>query len=113
MRLAGSTSLYWWEHELGNSGANCEECGGPTAGQTLGSFRPNVFGLFDTAGNAAAWVEDCWNEFYHGAPQDGSVWLTGQCRLRVVHSRIRQARYARRRAFDTMRRCAIVPMDFV
>jgi len=24
-------------------------------------FRPNAFGLYGTAGNAAEWVEDCWN----------------------------------------------------
>jgi formylglycine-generating enzyme required for sulfatase activity len=83
---AGSASLYWWGREVGNGRANCEECGGPAAGRTLvtGSFRPNAFGLYDTAGNAAEWVEDCWNESYRGAPQDGSAWLTGQCRLRVL-----------------------------
>ncbi len=29
-----------------------------------GSLQPNGFGLYDTSGNAAEWVEDCWNEFY-------------------------------------------------
>ncbi len=36
------------------------------------------------AGNAAEWVEDCWNDSYRGAPKDGSAWTTGQCRLRVL-----------------------------
>jgi formylglycine-generating enzyme required for sulfatase activity len=83
---AGTTSLYWWGREAGVGRANCEDCGGPSTGQTLpaGSFRPNAFGLYDTAGNAAEWVEDCWNDSYRGAPQDGSAWLTGQCRLRVL-----------------------------
>ena len=34
----------------------------------VGSFRPNGFGLYDTAGNAAEWVEDCWNPSFAGAP---------------------------------------------
>jgi formylglycine-generating enzyme required for sulfatase activity len=49
-----------------------------------GSFAANPFGLFDTAGNAAEWVEDCWNESYRGAPMDGSAWTAGQCRQRVL-----------------------------
>ena len=50
----------------------------------VGSFRPNGFGLFNTAGNAAEWVEDCWNENYRNAPSNGSAWLSGQCRQRVL-----------------------------
>ena len=49
-----------------------------------GSFRPNGFGLYDTAGNAAEWVEDCWNDNYRGAPKDAVAWTTGDCRLRVL-----------------------------
>jgi formylglycine-generating enzyme required for sulfatase activity len=50
----------------------------------VGSFKPNPFGVFDTSGNVAEWVEDCWNDNYRGAPADGSPWITGQCRLRVL-----------------------------
>ena len=35
------------------------------AGSAPGSLRPNGFGLYGTSGNAAEWVEDCWNDFYH------------------------------------------------
>jgi formylglycine-generating enzyme required for sulfatase activity len=49
-----------------------------------GSFRPNAFGLFDTSGNAAEWVQDCWHASYRGAPQDGSALNTGDCTLRVL-----------------------------
>jgi len=52
--------------------------------QPVGSYPPNPFGLYDTSGNAAEWVEDCWNDNYRGAPKDGSAWTTGQCRLRVL-----------------------------
>ena len=50
----------------------------------VGSYEPNPFGLYDTAGNAAEWVEDCWNDTYRGAPGDCSVWLSGECLLRVL-----------------------------
>ena len=49
-----------------------------------GSFRPNGFGLYDTSGNAAEWVEDCWNDSYRNAPKDASPWTSGDCRLRVL-----------------------------
>ena len=48
------------------------------------SFRPNGFGLYDTAGNAAEWVEDCWNETLAGLPRDGSARTLGDCSRRVV-----------------------------
>ena len=51
---------------------------------TVASFSANAFGLFDTAGNAAEWVEDCWNESYRGAPTDGSAWTKGHCAERVL-----------------------------
>jgi formylglycine-generating enzyme required for sulfatase activity len=78
----GAASAYWWGREAGTGHANCQDCGPPaTPRQTLpvGSFRPNAFGLSDTAGNAAEWVQDCWNGSYAGAPHDGSVWKTGDC----------------------------------
>jgi formylglycine-generating enzyme required for sulfatase activity len=66
--------------------AQCAECGGSESGKTVpsGSFRANAFGLYDTAGNAAEWVEDCWNPTYRGAPKDGSAWTNGDCSLRVL-----------------------------
>jgi formylglycine-generating enzyme required for sulfatase activity len=84
---AGTTSRYWWGRDAGNGLANCDGCGAPGGGlmtTPAGSFRPNAFGLYDTAGNVAEWVEDCWNDSYRGAPKDGSAWTTGQCRLRVL-----------------------------
>jgi formylglycine-generating enzyme required for sulfatase activity len=84
---AGTTSPFWWGREVGDHRANCSDCGAaPPLHKTLPveSFRPNAFGLFDTAGNAGEWVEDCWNESYAGAPRDGSSWTSGQCSLRVI-----------------------------
>jgi formylglycine-generating enzyme required for sulfatase activity len=82
----GTMTAFWWGREVSSGHANCEDCGGTPPRQTLpvGSFRPNGFGVFDTAGNAAEWVEDCWNDTYRNAPRDGSAWTTGQCRQRVL-----------------------------
>ncbi|WP_157182136.1 SUMF1/EgtB/PvdO family nonheme iron enzyme [Methylobacterium sp. WSM2598] len=83
---AGATSPFWWGPAVGSGRANCEDCSQAPSHRTVavGSYRPNAFGLFDTAGNAAEWVEDCWNMSYRGAPTDGAAWRTGQCDLRVL-----------------------------
>jgi formylglycine-generating enzyme required for sulfatase activity len=49
----------------------------------VATFAANAFGLHDMHGNVWEWVEDCWNESYHGAPTDGSAWATGDCDRRV------------------------------
>jgi formylglycine-generating enzyme required for sulfatase activity len=49
----------------------------------VGSFRANVFELFDMHGNVWDWVEDCWNDEYNGAPTDGSPWTSSNCDFRV------------------------------
>ena len=81
---AGTTTAYWWGRDVGSREANCRECNTGSGQQTspVGSYKPNAFGLYDTAGNVAEWVEDCWHDNYRGAPEDGSAWTTGQCRLR-------------------------------
>lgn len=83
---AGTTSMYWWGKDVGRANANCENCDTTPVRKTMptGSFRPNGFGLYDTAGNAYEWVEDCWNDSYVKAPKDGSAWLSGQCGQRVL-----------------------------
>ena len=77
-REEGRRLPYWWGKDVGTGHAQCAECGGSETGRTapVGSFRPNAFGLYDTAGNAAEWVEDCWNPSYNGAPNDGSAWTS-------------------------------------
>jgi formylglycine-generating enzyme required for sulfatase activity len=82
----GSTTPYWWGKDVGTGHAQCAECGGSENGKTVpsGSFRANAFGLYDTAGNGAEWVEDCWSPTYRGAPKDGSAWTNGDCSLRVL-----------------------------
>jgi formylglycine-generating enzyme required for sulfatase activity len=83
---AGTTNSYWWGRDAGQGQANCKDCNSGNALEPMpvGSFKPNPFGVFDTAGNVAEWVEDCWNDSYRGAPQDGSAWTAGQCNWRVL-----------------------------
>jgi formylglycine-generating enzyme required for sulfatase activity len=82
----GSMTPFWWGKDVGTGRAQCADCGAPETGRTapVGSFRPNAFGLYDTAGNAAEWVEDCWNASFRGAPNDGSAWMGGDCSLHVL-----------------------------
>lgn len=55
----------------------------------VGSFAANAFGLYDMAGNAWEWVQDCMHKHYNGAPADGSAWLDaneGDCKSRIRRS---------------------------
>ena len=85
---AGTTTRYWWGDDIGRNRANCEGCGSRwDARQTapVGSFSPNAFGLHDVHGNVWEWVEDCYdNNFYVGAPSDGSAWVWGGCDRRGI-----------------------------
>jgi len=83
---AGTTTPFWWGSDAKSGHANCRDCGNETGRQTLpiGSFPANRFGLFDTSGNAAEWVEDCWADSYRGASSDATAREAGDCKQRVV-----------------------------
>ena len=83
---AGTTTTYPWGRAVEKDRANCVGCTSDTVKKAIdtGSFPPNAFGVYDMAGNAAEWVEDCWSDNYKGAPTDGSAWTKPQCRERVL-----------------------------
>lgn len=94
---AGSRDAFWWgdtaSHDYANYGKeSC--CGGLAKGADrweksapVGQFPPNEFGLYDTHGNVAEWVEDCGHKSYEASPVDGSSWLNeggGNCQYRIL-----------------------------
>jgi formylglycine-generating enzyme required for sulfatase activity len=98
---AGTETAYWWGNDFTKGMANCAECGSKwdfEQAAPTGSFKPNPFGLYDTAGNVWEWVEDCWHENYIGAPGDGTARGKedgGNCAKRVI----RGGSYTRERDF--------------
>jgi len=84
---AGTDTRYWWGNDIGRGKAHCTGCRSgldPRRPAPVGSFDPNPFGLYDTAGNVAEWVRDCYHDSYEGAPADGGVWEGGDCSVRIV-----------------------------
>ena len=79
---AGTTSAYHTGPTLTHYDANFEKEVGKTV--EVGSYSPNAWKLHDMHGNVWEWVEDCWNDTYEGAPNDGVAWTNGDCSLRVL-----------------------------
>jgi formylglycine-generating enzyme required for sulfatase activity len=69
------------DRKAGNSSA-CDD--GYDHTSPAGHYKPNAFGLYDMAGNAWQWTEDCYHDSYNGAPADGSAWTAGGCGSHVV-----------------------------
>ncbi len=83
----GKRTTYWWGSDKGKGNAHCYDCESELTTSKpakVGSYKPNAFGLFDTAGNLYEWVYDCYHRNYDGAPDDGSIWEGGDCSVRVV-----------------------------
>jgi len=84
---AGTTSPYWWGTKAGVNNAHCFDCKSDYSTSKpakVGTYKPNPFGLYDTAGNVFEWVHDCYHRNYKDAPDDGSVWEGGDCEVRVA-----------------------------
>lgn len=90
---AGTTTPFWWGKAIAPENANYDrniadrsKSRTNTRNQPMevGTYPPNLFGLFDTAGNVWEWVEDCWHENYIGAPINGSAWTESKCGLHVL-----------------------------
>ena len=84
----GKKSPHWWgyntEPDMAHCQLGCSTPYDPKKPTAVGSFKPNPFGVYDTAGNVAEWVEDCWHEDYTKAPTNGKVWVGGDCVFRAV-----------------------------
>ncbi|WPL16373.1 Serine/threonine-protein kinase pkn1 [Thiorhodovibrio winogradskyi] len=83
----GTTSSYWWGIGSPSSRALCINCGtrwDRISTAPVGSFPPNPFGLYDTAGNVYEWTADCYHHSYQGAPDDGRARDEPDCKVRVA-----------------------------
>ena len=87
MASTGKKSTFWWGYNEEPNRAHCFGCGtnlDPRKPTKIGSFEPNAFGVYDTSGNVAEWVHDCWHDNYNEAPKYGEIWEGGDCSYRVV-----------------------------
>ena len=82
---AGSDTIR--EEWYSRNKANCAGCGSSwdnSKTAPVASFEANDFGVHDMHGNVWEWTQDCWNNSYMGAPNDGSAWLSGNCFNRIL-----------------------------
>lgn len=69
---AGSTALFCFGRTITTNLVNYNSA----QTTTVGSFLPNLFGLYDMHGNVSEWCLDHWHKDYTGSPINGSAWLS-------------------------------------
>ena len=71
-----ATAYFWGSSVSGDNQANYDSVVNQDPwvyAAPVGSFPANNYSVHDTSGNLWEWVQDCWHETHHGAPQDGSA----------------------------------------
>ncbi len=90
---AETNTLFWWGNDAKDAAgrANCRRgCNSKFSGlfgaktAPVGTYPANGFGIYDTAGNVAEWVEDCFADNYNLHPKNGQALLVKSCDARVV-----------------------------
>ncbi|MBK8186411.1 MAG: SUMF1/EgtB/PvdO family nonheme iron enzyme [Cellvibrio sp.] len=90
---AKTSTDFWWGNDVNDARdrANCRRgCNSKFSGlfgsktAPIGSYPANAFQLFDTSGNVAEWVEDCYAVDYALHPKNGTAYQMQQCIRRVV-----------------------------
>ncbi len=74
---AGTEYKYAWGNDMEGNRANCSGCRSAWDGRQpapVGSFEPNRFALYDTAGNVWEWVQDCWHRYNGRENSRASGW---------------------------------------
>ena len=98
---AGTATAYWWGDDPAAACAfangfdqdavrltasvpanSCHD--GYVYASPVGSFKPNGFGLYDTAGNVWSWLADCGSTDLSATPSDGSANTAGDCSQRML-----------------------------
>lgn len=116
---SGTSTAFWWGDASAEGRANCRRgCRSQFTGlfsartAPVGSYQPNQFGVYDTAGNVAEWVADCYQNHYLNAPGNGAAVDRDGCESRVIrggsikdnsrrlHAYLRTASAAQTRAED-------------
>jgi formylglycine-generating enzyme required for sulfatase activity len=69
---AGTETKYWWGNDVGSNQANCAKYSCRDSFEytaPVGSFKPNPFGLYETAGNVWEWTCSEYQDKYTGKEQ--------------------------------------------
>ena len=105
---AGTKTKYWWGNEIGEGNANCNSCGANWGGNSegtnsVGLFKDNPFGIFDTVGNVWEWTCSEYTDTYTGKEIKcldkittggesvvlrGGAWDEGPKNCRVSHRKV-------------------------